>query len=109
MPGTLLTTAATMMCPHGGTVQGIPSGPRLSLGGATALLAADTFLVGGCPFVPVVPHPCVTVQWQLSAQQSSGSGAAALTLDSVGFCKAADGAVQGPVLIVAAPAMATGV
>jgi len=66
-------------------------------------------VVAGCPFVPVVPHPCVQVRWQLGSQASSGGAAATLTSDSVGFCFAADGALQGSVLIQApAQAVVTG-
>jgi hypothetical protein len=100
VPG-LLTTASTLMCPHGGMVIGIPSSARVTVAGAPMVLATDTFIVAGCAFAPVVPHPCVLVEWQLTAQRTTSGGVATLTDASVGFCKAADGAVQGPVLIQA--------
>lgn len=100
--GGLLTTASTLTCPHGGTVSAIPSQGRFRLGGAPVVLATDTFVIAGCPFVPVSPQPCVLVRWQLPAMRSTSTAAPTLTLDSVGFCVAANGAVQGSVLIHAA-------
>ncbi|GHJ47490.1 hypothetical protein Cs7R123_48320 [Catellatospora sp. TT07R-123] len=108
MSGSLLTTTATMTCPHGGTVTALPTQSRVTLGGGQAVYATDTFVVAGCPFAPVSPHPCVRVQWQLTSQKGSGGEVAALTADSVGFCFAADGALQGSVLIQAAQTNVTG-
>jgi hypothetical protein len=97
----LLNTASTLSCPHGGKVTGVPSSGRVSADGAPLLLATDTFMVAGCPFVPVTPHPCVLVQWQLPAQRSTSGKIQTLTEASVGFCMAADGAIQGPVIVQA--------
>lgn len=97
--GALLTTDSVLTCPHGGRVSAIPSAGRVRFGGAAVVLATDTFLVTGCPFAPVVPHPCVLVQWQAPAARSNSTAAPTLTLDSLGFCLAADGAVQGSALI----------
>jgi hypothetical protein len=100
--GDYLTSASTMMCPHGGTVTPIPANTSVSLGGDPIVLATDTFPIGGCAFTPVVvPHPCVQVQWIVTAQHATADGAAPLTTDSVGLCVAADGAVQGTVIIQA--------
>lgn len=96
----LLTTASMLSCVHGGMVTGVPTS-RVTAAGAPVLLATDTFMVAGCPFAPVAPHPCVLVQWQLPAQRSSCANVPTLTEASVGFCLAADGAVQGPVIIQA--------
>jgi hypothetical protein len=108
MSGGLLTQDASMTCPHGGTLTAIPQSPRVSLNGATAVYATDTFVIAGCPFVPASPQPCVQVVWQLPSQVGSGGGAPTLTTDSVGFCFAADGAMQGTVLIQAAQTQVTG-
>jgi hypothetical protein len=89
------------MCPHGGMVTAVPSSGRVTAGGAPLVLATDTFLVAGCAFAPVVPHPCVLVQWQLPAQRSRCGGVPTLTEASVGFCMAADGAMQGQVMVQA--------
>jgi hypothetical protein len=103
----LLTSASNLMCPHGGMVVAVPSSGRVTAGGAPLVLATDTFVVAGCAFAPVVPHPCVLVQWQLPAQRSLSGSVATLTEASVGFCTAADGAMQGPVLVVATQPRAT--
>jgi hypothetical protein len=105
----LLTAASTIMCPHGGQVSVAATNSRVTLGGAKIALATDTFTVGGCPFVVgTSPHPCMTVEWQLTAQRSTCDGAATLTTDSVGMCKAADGAVQGTAMIAATQTRAAG-
>src|SRR5262249_17871371 len=91
----LLTQDSIITCPHGGMVVAQPQFTRVSLNGSTAVYDTDTFMVAGCPFSPGAPHPCVRVTWQLPSQRCGGSGAAMLTADSVGFCYAADGALQG--------------
>lgn len=106
--GELLSASATLMCPHGGTVTAIPSSASVSLGGDPIVLATDTFTIAGCPFAPGAPHPCVLVQWQLPAARSTSGRVATLTTESVGLCQAADGAVQGPVLIQATQTRAAG-
>jgi hypothetical protein len=97
----LLNTDSTLSCPHGGKVTGVPSSVRVSADGAPLLLATDTFMVAGCPFAPGAPHPCVLVQWQLPAQRSTSGKVQTLTEASIGFCMAADGAIQGPVIVQA--------
>ncbi len=105
----LITAAAVMMCPHGGTVQGTPSSPRVQAGGAPLLTAPDMFLIAGCAFVVgVVPHPCVSVQWVQPAMHSTVGGNPTLSMASVGLCVAADQAVQGTVLINTTQQNATG-
>ena len=106
--GELLTASSTLMCPHGGTVMAVPSSASITLGGDPIVLATDTFTIAGCPFAPVVPHPCVLVQWQLTALRSTSGSIATLTTESLGMCMAADGAVQGPVLIQATQTRAAG-
>lgn len=96
----LITTAAVMMCPHGGTVQGVPSNPRAQAGGAPLLTASDTFVIAGCTFaIGTLLHPCVSVQWVQPAAHSTAGGNPALTMASIGLCVAADQAVQGQVQI----------
>src|SRR5215472_13365453 len=108
MSAALLTQDAIMTCPHGGTVVAIALLTRVSLNGSTAVYDTDTFMVTGCPFAPGAPHPCVQVKWQLPSQRCGGSGASMLTADSVGLCYAADGALQGNVLIHATQTQVTG-
>jgi len=97
----LLNTSTVMMCPHGGTVSVITSNTRVNAGGGPAVLASDTYLIAGCPFViGIVPHPCMLVQWVQPNARSQVSGDFTLSETSVGLCQAADQAVQGAVLIV---------
>jgi hypothetical protein len=107
--GTFLSASATLLCPHGGMVSPVPATSKIALGGDPIVLAGDTFPIGGCAFnVAGAPHPCLTVQWIVSAQRSKALQDQPLTTDSVGLCKAGDGAVQGPVSIVATQLKAGG-
>jgi hypothetical protein len=106
--GGLLNAASILMCPHGGMVTAVPSSARVTLGGATIVLATDTFTIAACPFAPGAPHPCVLVQWQLPAARSTSSSIATLTEESIGMCMAADGAVQGTVLVQSTQVKVTG-
>lgn len=100
--GYLLTTASTLMCPHGGMIVPVPSDQRVLIDGVPIVLDTDFFVIAGCPFViGAVPHPCLFVQWIVTAMQVSVSGGTPLTTDSIGFCLGPDRAVQGPVVIVA--------
>ena len=95
----MLTTASVLMCPHGGTVQAIPSSTAVQFGGAPAVTATDTFMIAGCPFVVgVVPSPCLIVQWVSPAVQSQVNSNQTLTEASIGLCMGPAGA-QGPVVI----------
>jgi hypothetical protein len=97
----LLTTASSLMCPHGGTVTATPGGPPMATADATILRATDTFIIAGCPFVTpaAVPDPCTTVQWVSTAQKVKHAGDLVLTEASVGLCIGA--APQGAVIVAA--------
>jgi hypothetical protein len=103
----LLTAASTMTCPHGGTVTAIPGSARASAG-APILRASDTFIIAGCPFAPVVPQPCVSVQWVVAGERVQHAGDFVLNEASFGLCLAADSAPQGTVLVLATQAQASG-
>lgn len=97
----LLNMSSVMMCPHGGTVTAITTNTRVQAASGFVLRSSDTFLIAGCPFViGIVPHPCVQVQWVLTALQSQVMSDFTLTEESVGLCVAPDMAVQGTVLIL---------
>ena len=102
MAGQAITTASTLMCPHGGSVTGIPGSPRASAG-ATMLRSADTFTIAGCPFVlpSGSPSPCVTIQWIVADTSVTVGGAATLSSGSVGLCMNPASVPQGPVQVVA--------
>jgi hypothetical protein len=95
----LLNTSSVLMCPHGGTVMAITSNTR-SKAGDFLLRASDTFTIAGCSFsTPGGPHPCVRVQWMVTALRCRAGGDVLLNTDSIGLCLAADQAPQGIVLI----------
>lgn len=105
MTGTLLTTSATLQCPHGGTVSIISSNARVKAGGVPLALATDTFTIAGCPFqIPVgvgtVPSPCVRVQWLVTNLKSQVNAMPTLSTASSGLCLAATQIPQGPVVIM---------
>ena len=96
----ILQFGCTMMCPHGGQVQAVPSQTKVLLEGQPALLASDTFLILGCPFViGTVPSPCVSVTWTAPATQVQIGGQPPLLQTSLGRCNSAAGAPQGIALI----------
>jgi hypothetical protein len=98
--GALLTTASTLMCPHGGTVSVITSNARASAGGAFLVRASDTFVIVGCTFqISGAPHPCVQVHWIVNDLRSQVLSDFTLCEASVGLCVAADQAPQGTVII----------
>lgn len=99
--GKLLTVSSVLQCPHGGMVSATCSNTRARAGGDYILRVSDTFTIAGCAFTLPggVPHPCVTVQWVVTALRSTVMQDKVLTSDSVGLCQAADQAPQGPVLI----------
>lgn len=96
----LLNMSSILMCPHGGTVSIVTSNTQVMAAGDPCVLATDTYIVAGCPFViGIVPHPCVQVQWVQPDTASQVNGNFTLSEESVGLCIAADMAVQGAVLI----------
>ena len=100
MAAPILQFGCTMMCPHGGQVQPVPSQSKVLLGGQPALLVSDTFPIVGCPFIiALVPSPCVTVTWTAPAQKVQITGQAPLLQSSVGLCNSAAAAPQGTALI----------
>jgi hypothetical protein len=97
------------MCPHGGSVSAVASNSSVTLGGEQIVLATDTFTIGGCAFmIGTSPHPCMQVQWIVTALRGTADGTQALTMDSVGLCLAADSAPQGSVLIQTTQAKVSG-
>jgi hypothetical protein len=107
--GQFLTTASTLMCPHGGTVTAITSNTKAKAGGDYILRSSDTFIVAGCPFILVlIPDPCIQVQWVVSALQNTVMDDAVLTTDSVGLCISALGPPAGPVVIASTQAQVSG-
>jgi hypothetical protein len=67
--------------------------------------------VAGCPFTlpGPTPSPCLTVEWQLPANRVTVNGQAVLLETSVGLCKSAQQAVQGPASVIAPQMNVSGV
>lgn len=104
----VLTSASTMMCPHGGTVTATPGSTR-GMAGAPILRGSDTFLITGCAFILAgAPHPCVAVNWVQTGARVKHGGDLALNEASVGLCAAGDQTPQGAVLITATQALVSG-
>jgi hypothetical protein len=96
----ILTTAATVMCPHGGQAQLLTTNTEALIDGAPALLQTDVHPVIGCPFTPVAYSPCVTIRWITAATQTSVRNVPVLLQTSVGLCLNAAQAPQGIAIVV---------
>lgn len=104
MSGNSLTTASTLLCPHGGQVQIVSSNTKVQAAETPMATAADTFTVSGCPFqlptVPPIPSPCVTVQWIAPDTRVTVNGTPSLSQSSTGMCFSATQLPQGPPSVV---------
>jgi hypothetical protein len=96
----ILTTASTVMCPHGGTAQLITSNAEAKIDGAFALLQTDIHPIVGCPFAPVTPLPCLTIRWVTGAVQTKVRDVPVLLQTCVGLCLNALQAPQGLAIVV---------
>ncbi len=107
----VLTTASTLMCPHGGNVSLLTSNSLAMIERAPALLVTDVHTVAGCPFTipPGTPSPCVTVRWMVGATQTKVSSTPVLLQTSVGLCYSAAQVPQGPPVVVNVQQQAKGI
>jgi hypothetical protein len=101
MGAAILQQGCTIQCPHGGQATVVAGNTKVKVDGAPALLPSDTFTIAGCPFTlpPGTPSPCVTIQWSAEATKAKINGTGPLLDTSVGLCKAATQAVQGPATV----------
>jgi hypothetical protein len=96
----LLTSASTMMCPHGGTVTAIPGQSR-AMAESPFLRGSDACIIAGCSFnIAGVPNPCISIQWVQTAARVQAGGDFVLNESSVGLCLAATQAPQGAALFI---------
>lgn len=114
MSAPILTTASTVLCPHGGSVTLSTANAVATIDGAPALLLSDVHTVSGCPFqVPVgvgtKPQPCVTLRWTVGATQTRVNGTPVLLQSSVGICYSAEQIPQGPPVIAQVQPRAKGI
>jgi hypothetical protein len=104
-----LTTASSLMCPHGGTVTISSTDTRVQTADGPILRPSDVFTVGGCPFfIGTVAHPCMTLQWVVTDEMSQAMSDATLSEDGTALCQAADQAAQGSALIMVTQEQAAG-
>ena len=108
MPGPLLTTAATVMCTHGGQATLSTANQKVRAGGQV-LLESDVHTVAGCAFAPGgAANPCVRIEWTAGAGSVKVGGSKALVQSSVGKCLNAASAPQGVAIVVPGQARARG-
>lgn len=101
MAGYCLTTASTIMCPHGGQATLMTSNTHASALGTKILLESDVHTVAGCPFMVGQKYsPCVRIEWSCGAGKASVNGTAILVKSSIGECLNGEGATQGVATIV---------
>ena len=107
----IVTTAATVMCPHGGTVILSTTNAEAQAEGAPMCLVTDIHTVAGCPFTlpGPVPEPCVTVRWQAGAAMTAVRGTPVLLQTSVGLCYNVKQVPQGPAIVVTTQQQARGI
>lgn len=107
----IITTAATVMCPHGGTVNLQTANARVKAEGAPVCLLTDLHTVAGCPFTlpGATPEPCVAVRWIVGAMLSKVDGAPVLLQSSVGLCLNAKQVPQGAPVVVQVQQQAKGI
>ncbi len=107
MPGFLLHTGATIICPHGGPASIAPVNQRVKVNGMSVALATSPTTVAGCPFqVPIgtstKPRPCVTVRWLVAATRVKILGQFVLLRTSSGVCQSAEQIAQGAPVVATA-------
>jgi hypothetical protein len=100
MGSRLLTTSATIQCPHGGIATLTTNNQRV---GALApvLVESDIHVVSACSFMRGnTKSPCVKIEWSAGAARSSVGGEAPLVTTSLGSCYSAESALQGTAIVV---------
>lgn len=107
--GQSLTMAASMQCPHGGTVTAVTSNVTTKASSTPILRLSDTFTVAGCVFTlpGPKPSPCVRVQWIVPDVRVRVGSQPTLSKSSQGICFSADSIPQGPVNIVSTQSKVT--
>lgn len=97
----LLTATSTVMCPHAGMAQLLPSQSEALVRGAPVLLQSERHPIVGCVFAPGgVPSPCLSIQWVTGTLQAQLRGTPMLLQSSVGLCLNALQAPQGSAIVV---------
>jgi hypothetical protein len=105
MAGFIVTTAASIIRPHGASVSIVSSNTRVRAGGAPVATASDTYTVSGCPFqVPVgpgtKPQPCVSLRWIAPAVRVRVGGQPVILQTSSAISLSVEQIPQGPPTVV---------
>lgn len=110
MPGNMLTTASTIMCPHGGQAILMTSNQKVDAMGTQVLLESDVHTVAGCVFTlpGPKPSPCVRIEWSAGATMNQVNGTNVLLQSSIGTCYSPENAPQGVAIIANTQMKASG-
>src|SRR5581483_6784495 len=105
MPGYVVTTSSSAICPHGASVSIVSANTRVKAAGSPVAVLNDTYTVSGCPFqVPVgagtKPQPCVKVQWIAPAVRVRVGGQPVILQSRSGLCLSVEQIPQGPPTVV---------
>jgi hypothetical protein len=113
MPGFLLTTAAQVMCTHGGKVTLTPGQTQVLAGGMPVVTAADVTVVAGCSLSGATPpSPCTRINFTLAASTRVFILGQPVVLEPMGagagVCLSAAQAPQGTPVIMSVQPRAAG-
>ena len=108
MAAPLVHVGAVGMCPHAGQLQIISSNSRVMVSGMPVATMGDTFLIAGCPFVPVKPQPCVQAKWLVPSARVKVNGQPVILQSSTGLCFSPEQIPQGPPTIMSTQTRVTG-
>lgn len=110
MPGNMLNTASTIMCPHGGQAILNTANQKVSAVSTPVLLESDIHSVAGCPFTlpGPKPSPCIRIEWSMGTTQNQINGTKVLVKSSIGKCYSPENLLQGVAIIVNTQMKASG-
>jgi len=114
MPGPFVTVGAQIKCPHGGTVNVVPTNFRVRAMQQSIAMFNGQYPIVGCPFqVPagpaMKPQPCVRVQWTTPTLRVKVNRQPVLVRSATGLCFSIEGIPQGPPIIVMTQMRAKGI
>jgi hypothetical protein len=96
----VLTTSASITCPHGGQGQIASPSQSAATAGSAICTEDDEVKIAGCSFtIGPNPSPCMSVEWKTASGAGTAGGTAILTSSSLGLCMSAANAPQGPVTL----------
>ena len=93
MPGYLVTTSTSLLCPHAGKVTITSANESVLTADGPLCTASDTFAVAACQLTQAQLSPCLSVGWLAPATRVFIGGKPALLTPSATLT---DGAQPGP-------------